>query len=70
MRLNELNEGESKVIKKILDNKLTLQFVTMGVFPGEKVKIIKKNKRQKLIVIQVTDYLLCIRNQEAKEVEV
>ena len=40
MRLEDLNIGESKIIKKILDNKLTLRFIEMGIFPGEKVKIV------------------------------
>ena len=70
MRLDDLNIGESKIIKKILDNKLTLRFIEMGVFPGEKVKIINRNNKQNLIVIQITDYLLCIRDKEAKEIEV
>ena len=70
MRLEDLNIGESKIIKKILDNKLTLRFIEMGIFPGEKVKIIKKNNKQNLIVIQIIDYLICIRHEEAKEIEV
>ena len=70
MRLNELKIGESKIIKKILDRDLVLQFIEMGIFPGEEIKMIKKNNKKQLIIIQITDYLLCIREKEGQEIEV
>ena len=37
---------------------------------GHEVILASRNNKQNLIVIQITDYLLCIRDKEAKEIEV
>ena len=70
-RLNELNIGESGIIKKIYAKEpLKSKLLSMGFSRGEKVKVIKHTLAKNTFDIEVCGVNVALRDEEAKEIEV
>ncbi len=69
MRLSDLNEGEYSIVVKIKgDDKITRKLRDMGVFPGEPIKIVSKEKEA--IFIKIDDCSFSIPKKEARSIKV
>jgi Fe2+ transport system protein FeoA len=71
VRLNELNIGESGVVKKIYAKEpLKSKLLSMGIVKGERVKVLKHTLAKNTFDIEVNNTNIALREEEAKEIEV
>ena len=71
MYLNEIKEGEMvRIIAVKASGKLHRRLLEMGLTPRTKVKLIKTAPLGDPIEIQLRDYQLTIRKEDAKNIEV
>ena len=72
-KLNELNPGEEGIILSFsdeVDSDLRLHLLGMGFVKGAKVKVEKVAPLGDPIKLQVKGYSICLRKNEAKNIEV
>ncbi len=71
MRLNELNIGESGIIKKIYAKEpLKSKLLSMGITRGEKIKVLKHTLAKNTFDIEVGNSNIALREEEAEQIEV
>ncbi len=71
MRLNELNMGDSGIIKKIhAKEPLKSKLLSMGFARGEKVKVLKHTLAKNTFDIDINGVNVALRDEEAREIEV
>ncbi len=71
MKLNELNIGESGIIKKIYAKEpLKSKLLSMGFARGEKIKVLKHTLAKNTFDIDINGVNVALREEEAKEIEV
>jgi Fe2+ transport system protein FeoA len=71
MRLNELEMGQSAVIKKIhAKEPLKSRLFSMGFAKGEKVKVLKHTLAKNTFDVEINRINVALREEEAKEIEV
>ena len=71
MRLNELNMGESGIIKKIYAKEpLKSKLLSMGFARGEKVKVLKHTLAKNTFDVDINGVNVALREEEAREIEV
>lgn len=71
MTLNELEIGQQATIMNIHgDSTLRKHLLSMGITPNVKVMMYKKAPFSNPIIIKLRGYLLSLRIQEAKNIEV
>ena len=71
MRLNELEMGESGIIKKVLAKEpLKSRLLSMGFAKGERVKVLKHTLAKNTYEVEVNNIPIALREEEAREIEV
>ncbi len=71
MRLDELNMGESGIIKKIhAKEPLKSKLLSMGFARGERVKVLKHTLAKNTFDVDVNGINIALREEEAREIEV
>ena len=70
MKLTELKKGQSAEIISFERDDLKLRFYEMGCLPGEKVTIELVAPLGDPIAINISGYLLSLRKQDAKYINV
>jgi len=71
MRLNELNMGESGIIKKIYAKEpLKSKLLSMGFARGERVKVLKHTLAKNTFDVDINGVNVALRKEEAREIEV
>ena len=71
MRLNELNMGDSGIIKKIYAKEpLKSKLLSMGFARGERVKVLKHTLAKNTFDIDINGINVALRDEEAREIEV
>jgi ferrous iron transport protein A len=68
--LSELKINEEAVIESFNDLQLSLKLLEMGCTPGEHVKIVRVAPAGDPIAIEISGYILSMRRQEAKTINV
>jgi Fe2+ transport system protein FeoA len=66
MHLVDLKEKEEGVLLRFEDEQLAAKFMSMGVLPGSKIRVIRKNSSGKTLYIRVDQMRLAIRKTEAE----
>ena len=70
-RLNELNIGESGIIRKIYAKEpLKSKLLSMGFARGERVKVLKHTLAKNTFDVDINGVNVALRGEEAREVEV
>jgi len=71
MRLNELEMGESGIIKKVLAKEpLKSRLLSMGFAKGERVKVLKHTLAKNTYEVEVNNIPIALREEEAREIEI
>jgi len=71
MRLNELEMGESGIIKKVLAKEpLKSRLLSMGFAKGERIKVLKHTLAKNTYEVEVNNIPIALREEEAREIEV
>jgi len=68
--LSQLRRGETATIESFNDLSLSLKLLEMGCTPGETVTLVRTAPAGDPIAIEVSDYILSLRLQEASTVMV
>ena len=72
-KLNELNPGDEGILLSLsdeVDDDLRLHLLGMGFVKGSKIKVEKVAPLGDPIKFQVKGYSICLRKNEAKNIEV
>ena len=70
-RLNELNIGESGIIRKIYAKEpLKSKLLSMGFARGERVKVLKHTLAKNTFDVDINGVNVALRGEEASEIEV
>jgi len=71
LRLNELQTGESGIIKKIYAKEpLKSRLLSMGFSRGERVKVLKHTLAKNTYEVEINRIPVALRKEEAKQIEV
>lgn len=65
MKLSELKFGQEAVVEYINDNELSLKLLEMGLLPGETVSLENIAPFGDPIAINVGEYKMCLRIEDA-----
>ena len=65
MHLADLKENEEGVLLRFDDERLAVKLMAMGVLPGSRLRVIRKNASGKTLYIQIDQMHLAIRKTEA-----
>lgn len=68
--LAELSIGSIGEMVRIFDNNLEQKLLEMGCTPGENFKVIRKAPFGGPVAILISSYILSIRREDAKSIEV
>ena len=68
--LAELSIGSTGEMVRIFDNNLEQKLLEMGCTPGENFKVIRKAPFGGPVAILISSYILSIRREDAKSIEV
>ncbi len=69
-RLEQVNIGEEVVVRKVIASDLASKLTEMGIYDGKRIKVLFKAPLGDPIAIQVGDYTLSLRKNEAALIEV
>ncbi len=67
--LDTLKAGESGIIRSVRNSEITLKLLEMGLLPGKTIKLSFKAPLGDPIAIELSDYSLSLRLEEARNVE-
>lgn len=70
MNLSQLKYGQEAIVEKVFDNELSLKLLEMGMLPGETVSLENIAPFGDPIAIKVGEYKMCIRLQDASNIEI
>jgi ferrous iron transport protein A len=70
MNVSNLTPGMKATIKKVKSETLSLKLFEMGVLPGEQVSLAHVAPFGDPIAIHVGEYKLCLRLEDAAEIEI
>ena len=70
MNLSQLKYGQEAIVEKVNDNELSLKLLEMGVLPGETVSLENIAPFGDPIAIRVGEYKMCIRLEDASNIEI
>jgi ferrous iron transport protein A len=70
MNVSELSPGMQATIVKVKSETLSLKLFEMGVLPGEQVSLAHVAPFGDPIAIHVGEYKLCLRLEDASEIEI
>ncbi len=70
LTLDHLLVGQSATISNVASSLLTARLTEMGLYLGQHVKVLFKAPLGDPIAVQVGDYVVALRNAEARLVEV
>jgi len=70
MNLAELKYNQEALVVKVKDNELSLKLLEMGLLPGETVLLENIAPFGDPIAIRVGEYKMCIRLQDATQIEI
>ena len=70
LRLTDLSIGDKAEMCSILDSDLQQKLLEMGCTPGEKIELVRKAPFGGPIAILVSSYMLSIREEDARKIEV
>ncbi|MBL4709456.1 MAG: ferrous iron transport protein A [Flavobacteriales bacterium] len=68
--LADYKVGDKVILKKVLDNHLTIQLYSMGCILGEEITIERKAPFGDPIIIRVEDSFISLRKDDAQKMEV
>ena len=68
--LNEIAKGDISEIVKVAEGPLTSKLSDMGLYPGKKIRVLYKAPLGDPIAVEVGDFVLSLRNEEASLIEV
>lgn len=66
MSLAELKENEEGTLMRFNDEQLAVKLMAMGVLPGSRLRMIRKNNSGKTLYVRVDQMHLAIRKSEAE----
>ncbi|MBK7406815.1 MAG: ferrous iron transport protein A [Saprospirales bacterium] len=66
MHLAELKEKEEGILLRFEDERLAVKLMAMGVLPGSRLQVIRKNGSGNTLYIRVDQMHLAIRKTEAE----
>lgn len=66
MRLNDLKESQEGILTHFEDEELAVKLMAMGVLPGSRLRMIRKNHSGKTLYVRVDQMHLAIRKSEAE----
>ncbi len=70
MNLSQLKYGQEAIVEKVSDNELSLKLLEMGMLPGETVSLENIAPFGDPIAIRVGEYKMCIRLEDASNIEI
>lgn len=70
MKLSEIQYGQKAIVEKIIDSELSLKLLEMGLLPGEIVSLENVAPFGNPIAINVGEYKMCIRLEDAGYVKI
>lgn len=65
MSLADLKENEEGTLARFEDEHLAVKLMAMGVLPGSRLRMIRKNSSGKTLYVRVDQMHLAIRKSEA-----
>lgn len=68
--LADLKRGQKAIIKRFTSEEIFLKLMEMGCLPGEHIEIVKKAPLNDPLSVSVAGYILSLRVDEAKHIEV
>ena len=68
--LAELSSGSTGEMVRIFDNNLEQKLLEMGCTPGENFEVVRKAPFGGPVAILISSYILSIRREDAKSIEV
>jgi len=66
MLLSEMKENQEGILEKFEDDHLAVKMMAMGVLPGCRLTVIRKNAFGKTFYVRVDQMRLAIRKKEAE----
>lgn len=69
MRLADMKEEEEGTLVRFDDERLAVKLMAMGVLPGSRLKVIRRNGFGKTFYVRVDQMHLAIRKTEAECIE-
>ena len=69
-KLADLVIGDKGEMRLILDNELEQKLLEMGCTPGEQIEVVRKAPFGGPIAILVSSYVLSIRKEDARNIDV
>ena len=70
LTLNKVNPDTTCMVKSVADSPFRAKLADMGLIPGNEVKVLFRAPLGDPIALEVSDYVLSLRNDEASLVEV
>ena len=68
--LSQIKNGESVVVRAILESSLKVKLMEMGLVEGKKLEILYRAPFGDPIAVDIDGYVLSLRKDEAKLIEV
>lgn len=65
MNLADLKENEEGILLHFEDEQLAVKLMAMGVLPGSRLRMVRKNSSGKTLYVRVDQMHLAIRKSEA-----
>jgi Fe2+ transport system protein FeoA len=65
MNLADLKENEEGILLRFEDEHLAVKLMAMGVLPGSRLRMVRKNSAGKTLYVRVDQMHLAIRKSEA-----
>lgn len=69
MRLADMKDNEEGILARFEDESLAVKLMAMGVLPGSRLMIIRRNGFGKTLYVRVDQMHLAIRKKEAECIE-
>ncbi len=68
--VSQLKPSQSIEITNIKDKSLAVQLFSMGILPGKKIKMIRKNILNRSCIVEVSGTQYALRHYEATQIEI
>jgi Fe2+ transport system protein FeoA len=66
MRLSDIKVAEGGILVRFEDERLAVKLMAMGVLPGSRIMLVRKDISGKTLYVQVDQMRLAIRKTEAE----